>query len=368
MSEQEMQFADPDWQPSRYVAGQQIDSTVGDAQPGFRTGNQQYSQKREEAGTQNYQFHSAQRVSLTKPGPRMSSTRETSSKGSHLLFWVLVFFVGIFLVSSMMSGFGSGPSRSFSGNFPDIHDGRFSDASPFTHSMGSDTSLVMSNLSGSITIGVADTDSNSVEVNANGLRPDQVQFSDQGGVLTVELAHSATESKDITLLVPSQIALNLSTSGGSINVSGFSGQLSATTDSGVIDLEGDNLSGSSSITTATGDIHLENGSVSDGSSTISTTGGSLTLEQEELGGSVALSASSKNLSFTGSLDPNGEYTFTTVSGNINLALPADTSLKTNVTPSKYPLYNNAFHDAPRDSLQATVNVKTQHGHIVITTQ
>jgi len=165
--------------------------------------------------------------------------------------------------------------------------------------------------------------------------------------------------------LPSQIAVSLEATTGNIEVDGYSGQVSAKTDSGSITLNGDALSGSSVISSNSGDISLDHGSVS-GTTDVSTINGSITLDHEDLSGQFSTSVgASGDIQFSGRLDPQGTYNFTSDQGSIDLTLPTDTSMHVQTSTGAGGSYSSDFPQSTGKTPQATVNLKTTSGQMQI---
>jgi DUF4097 and DUF4098 domain-containing protein YvlB len=130
-------------------------------------------------------------------------------------------------------------------------------------------------------------------------------------------------------------------------------------------LKGDTLTGSSVISSDAGDIYLDQGSVS-GTTSLSTIDGSVTFEQEALSGKLStFVGANANISFSGTLDPEGTYQFTTYKGNIDLTLPADTSMQVQTSIGVGGSYYTDFPASTGQSPQALLDLKTTSGGVHI---
>lgn len=355
MNEQEMQFADPDWKPTGPLTVPQENIVAGASLP-------------EPAKNPAYGASLNASMPLYKQGYR-GSLQESSSyiapvaqqmpyqsmkavpRRSRWWLWVLIAFLVISMSGAMShsferGGYGFGPS--FRKPAPGFGEQ--------TYDLKDASQVSISDPYGAITVQVGN--GNSVAVQADdGSQPD-VSYQGQNMVITSQ------GSGDITVIVPQSVALNLSTGSTAIEVDGFSGQLSVQTDSGTITLNGDSLSEQSTIKTNSGNINLDQGSVN-GNATISAETGTITLDQENLSGQVALSTGGNgNIEFTGTLDAQGKYQFTTDSGSIDLTLPGNTSMQMTVT-QKAGAYQSDFPKSTGNLPQAAVTVTTNSGDIGI---
>ncbi len=98
--------------------------------------------------------------------------------------------------------------------------------------------------------------------------------------------------------------MSLTTSSGDITTNGGSGRVSLTTSSG--DIKASNISGQMTLSTSSGDVTATNASAS-GNSSFHTNSGDIT--------------------YRGSLAPNGSYIFSASSGDIDLTLPANAAFQ-----------------------------------------
>ena len=362
MGEQEMQFADPDWKPRgarpaqqgaepqyipRPLYGSAFDTGENDDIPSYDQGYRGALRQEEMPYAPNY--------SQQMPPPQMAR----ASGRSRWWIWVVIIIILFSLIGSM--------TRSFDGPHP--FPGRFSDrqeqAQPASiFDLGNASLVQISNYSGSIQVEAGHVNSNQIEVQTDGANPNPPQEKVNGGTLTITF-NPSQENSDIIVTVPSQVAVFLAAPSGNIEVDGYTGQVSAKTDSGSIFLNGDGLTGSSVVSSNSGNIILEKGSVS-GTSSFSTASGSITLDQEALSGQFTTSAGGNGyIQFGGLLDPQGTYNFTSDMGNIDLTLPADASFKVQTSKGTGGSYSTDFPDTTGNAPWARLNLKTSSGGIDI---
>jgi hypothetical protein len=143
-------------------------------------------------------------------------------------------------------------------------------------------------------------------------------------------------SVEFTITLPSTAALQLKTNTGSIDVSGVSGQMVLTSNTGSISASDGRLVGNSELITNTGSV-----------------------------------------TFAGAIDPKGTYRFETNTGSVNVTLPSDSvfhvdaSTDTGSINSNFPgvtVQHRQFtgadvHSDVGSAPQATINMKTNTGSI-----
>lgn len=152
----------------------------------------------------------------------------------------------------------------------------------------------------------------------------------------------------------------LDTSSGRIIMSDLQGLISARTGSGRI--EASNLQGQIGLHTGSGRIQIDNVR---GQLNGKTGSGRIELLHATLNGESHLKTGSGSITFTGSLDPSGDYEMVTGSGRINVTLPIDTSFslrsKTGSGGVKNEFNSNEVGNLPRPPLK----LKTGSGSIRI---
>ncbi len=273
MSNQEMQFADPDWKPS-----QKLDTKTG-------------AQEQETFIPEPINADSRERWNTTPPPPPRQdmyaglppyagATPQQPVRGQYrqgqyrrggrgILFWVILGFI---IISLMGGGFGSVFNRSFGPDFgrmgPSHSSSVIDPAQNFTVNGGMPT-VVINGDGGAITVQTS-TDANTVTVqdtrNPGGFSSSgdpnsiQVTSSQNGNTITTNVQDNGQGTVDFNVTVPQGADLQLSTnSGGDITIDGvtLSGNSTITTDSGSISFNGAfGTSGTDQFTTSSGTIDL----------------------------------------------------------------------------------------------------------------
>lgn len=222
------------------------------------------------------------------------------------------------------------------------------------------TELDINDLSGDVTVQVVNDGSTDVVVTGGIDAKPQVTYQGQKMVF-VSNGYGA-----ITISIPQNVALHLSGGVNQVEVDGFSGLLTVQTNSGQITLNNDNLSQGSSLDTNYGNIELQQSSVNNAS--ITSISGMISLNQVKLSGKVMVSTGGNgSITYSGSLDPQGNYQFTTDSGSINLSLPQGTAMQIKVSQKSGGLQSDFPLNSGR-APQAILGVTTNTGAITITQQ
>lgn len=364
MNEQEMQFADPDWKPTGPLVAPPAQTVTNIQQPVSVAGsvNTQaydaalpaYDQGYRGSWQEDQQFPlpqpSAQPLMQQVPYQAVSTRSRGRSRGWLWVIVVVIFFAlmgGMFRSTSMGH---SGFKNSFAQAQPQPAQ------SKQVYDMQGAIELDISDLGGNVTVQVTNDNSQHVVVTADPGSLPQVNYQGQKMVLT--------SNGDITVFMPESVALHLSAGVSDVEVDNFAGQLTAQTNSGTITLNNDALSQGSSLNTNSGNIDIgQQSSVSDTSITSQT--GAITLDQTNLSGQVTISTGGNGtIDYTGTLDPQGKYQFTTDSGSIDLNLPQSTAMQMKIS-QKSGGYHSDFAPTTGNPPQASVGITTNSGDITI---
>lgn len=301
MSEQEMQFADPDWRPGQsgspanqarpQAANSQRASAISPVMQPVDAGERAYSE-----GYAGEAYAERDEQAQLRHGYLQPQPRRRRRSPPWLVIGIIVFAL-IFIIG-MAQGYQS--TRGFNG-FPDaVHSfAKPQRGFPFQggqqFKLGDFPTLNVVDLAGSITVVTGDTPPGVVMIQpeqsngffgGNGPAPNsamQTAQSGDGSTLNVNVNANSSDAVDVTIYVPQDITLNLQTQDGDISVSNVTGQMTLKSSDGDIELDGDTLQQHSSIQTDSGDID-----------------------------------------FTGAIDPQGIYQFTSNSGDITVGLDGGT--------------------------------------------
>src|SRR6266487_3519572 len=304
MSNQEMQFADPDWKPSQQLntnnnpqeqevyTPQPINTDYRD-QNKWRTAPPSPPQQEGYTGLRPY-------VSPV-PGQMQGSNfrqRPYRRRGRGPWFWIILAFI---IISLMSGGW-----RSFS--VPNFDHYPFGNKSPiektYAYKVGAQPTLVVNDMNGNVTVTPGNSNADVIikAVNANGFSGDpnviQPTVSPDGNTINIYAQDSGRGSVDLNVVVPQNTILQLQTDSGDITVNGVDGQMTLNTNDGRIDASNDVLSGSSTMKTNSGDIN-----------------------------------------FDGTIDTTGTYQFQTSNGNIDLTMPTTPSFHLDASTSSGSITN-----------------------------
>mgnify|MGYP001285329378 CR=1 FL=1 len=295
MSEQEMQFADPDWQPGQagmptnQVRPRPVNPSI--AAPSIYPIDAGEREYRGYAGVEYAEMgeQAQPQRGYLRPQPRRRH-------GPSLWLWIGIIVFALLFIAGLAQGyqasgrFNESPFHDHGaqfmkqpGGFP-FHNGQ-------QFKLGSFPTLNVVNLSGSITVvtggppGVVTVQSERSDgfFGGNGPSRDsaiQTAQSSDGTTLTVNVNNANVDSSnttDVTITVPQDITLNLQTSGGDIAVSGVSGQMTLDSGSGSIELDGVTLQQHSSIQTDSGAINFSGAIDSQGTYQLLSNNGAITV-------------------------------------------------------------------------------------------
>jgi len=271
MSNQEMQFADPDWKPSQKLVtktGAQEQETYN-PQPINADQRGQYQEKIAPpqqdiyAGLPPYAGTAPQQ--MQGGGFRQQQYRRRA-RGP--LFWIILAFI---IISLMGGGFGSAFNRGFGppdfGRMGQFHP-KESIVEPHNFIVTGTPTVVINGDSGAIRVHtgtvarsviVQDTKNAGFFGNSGDPNDIQVTSSKNGNTITTNVQDNGQGSVDFDVTVPQGADLQLTTNSGDISIDGVTlrGNSTITTDSGNINFNGAIAkSGTAQFTTSSGRIDL----------------------------------------------------------------------------------------------------------------
>ena len=335
MSDQEMQFADPDWKPTR-----PLDKNKAQQEQDVYTPQPINVESQEQQKWQSSVPPSDYREGYAGSGPQIPPSEKIGYSGNNSYrdawpqdagagqfkqprarrrgrgswFWIII---ALIILGLMSGGFGS----AFRGRVVPFDGGGFSFpqksvAETHTYATGTQPTIVINDVSGDIQVHTGDVSGVTVQTtkqtdsfgNPNN---EQIKYlpSPDGNTITITVT-GGDGSVNFDVTVPSTSNLNLQTNSGDIDAEGINGQISMSTGSGNVTATNDVLSGSSNLSTASGDI---------------------TAKQDQLAGPVVLHTDSGNITFDGGIASSGDYQFTTGSGDINASFNSNTALDVNAS-------------------------------------
>lgn len=372
MNEQEMQFANPDWQPSQGLAELSPEQEPAIPQPvnAARLGWSSEERQADVFDAPYVQGYQVQEQLRTLP-PEYQQTpvyqggmvapQRRSRRG---WLWLLAAFLLIWLIFSMAYGPMGRHSNSFSFTKPVAH------LQTYGYDMTHISTVKINAPGSSIHIHGANSATGPkslIQAQSDNGASDQLNFvQDKDGTLTIQTNNAANgDGVQLDITLPQNIALDLT--GAEIEVNDMSGQVNLHSDSSIT-LNNDTIgtiNGQSTISAQQGDIDVFNSSFS-GIYTIACDNGSINLRQVSLSGKGTIQAQGDaNIHMDGILNPQGAYSFVSDSGDIDLELPDTTAMQLNIDPGSGSSTNSFPTTGTGNGPQAQVTLKTGSGSITV---
>ena len=336
MGDQEMQFADPAWQPPQKSGLNRATQQQEPLPQPVNVGTYEQTQWQEASSPQQSEEPYVHIGSYTD-GYRAQSTsgiplRTGQQKRRSPWLWIVLALIIFSLLGGAFRMNVDHPSR-----FPDVRmtDHFKPDGNAQQYQVGVHPTIVITDPNGSITV---NTGGRSGYVTVQTLGRDQESvpsgtYNSSGDSLQIAVDKSPWSQTDLEVTVSDEADLVIQTNSGDINVTGVNGQVNLTSDSGTITLSQVSLARNSSVSTNSGDIR-----------------------------------------FDGGIAPDGSYQFQSESGSVDVTLPPDTSFHAAVTTnsgsfnSDFPEVNsqpsggNIAGDVG-NSPRVNVMIKTESGSI-----
>jgi DUF4097 and DUF4098 domain-containing protein YvlB len=330
MSNQEMQFADPDWKPS-----QQLDTKTNPQEQEVYNPQPVNADSREQnqwraapsAPPQQEGYTGLRPYTGPEPGQMQGGNfrqRPYRRRGRGPWFWIIL---AIIIIAMTSGGF-----RSFNG--PSFDHNPFNQqqivGKPIIYTVSGQPTIVINDTNGNVQVNVGSSTTDVVIQairesnffgNPNDIPANISQDANNANIITASVQDGQQGSVDFNVTVPQGANLQLQTDSGNINVNGVNGQMTLNTKSGSIDASNDVMSGTSKISTSSGDISAK-----------STT----------LSGQATISTDSGNIGFDGTIGTTGTYQFQTSSGNVDLIVPTTPSFHLNASTSSGSIHSNGF--------------------------
>jgi Toastrack DUF4097 len=277
MSDQEMQFADPDWKPS-----QQLDTKTNQQEQEAYTPQPINSDYREQnkwdpaasIPSQQEGYTGLRPYAGPVPGQMQGGNfrqRPYSRRGRGPWFWIILAIIIFSLISGgsrFSSGVGYGPD--FGHNPVPVNPKPFA-AQTYNYTVSGQASIVINDPNGNVTVTEGQSNSDVAIHAVNGNDPfgnsNNVPFtsnqSTDGKTITINAQDNGQGPVDLNVVVPQNSILQLKTDSGDININGVEGKMTLISNSGSINASNDALSGSTAMSTQSGDINF-NGTISSG--------------------------------------------------------------------------------------------------------
>jgi len=293
MSNQEMQFADPDWKPSQQLNNKTNPQEQEEYIP--QPINADYREQNKWGAAPSSPPQQEDYTGLRPyagPAPQQMQggnfrQRPYRRRGRGPFFWIILAIIIISLASGgsrSFGGFGNGI-----GPYHNPFNQNRMMVSPITFTVTGQPTIVINDPNGSVTVNQGQDNFVTIQpINGNNNfgNPSDIQsnYNKDSNTVNASVPGDAQGSVDLQVTVPRGANLQLQADSGSISVNGVDGQMKLTTNDGSINASNDGLSGQSTMTTDSG-----------------------------------------NLSFDGTIGAGGSYKFQSNIGSVDLTLPSTTA-------------------------------------------
>ncbi len=334
MGDQEMQFADPAWQPPQQRGINKATQQQEPLPQPVNVGTYEQPQWQDASSPQQSEEPYVHIGSYTDGYRAQSSSgiplRTGQQKRRSPWLWIVLALIIFSLLGGAFRMNVDHPNR-----FPDMRmtDHFRHDGNAQQYPVGVHPTIVITDPNGSITVNTGGR-SGFVTVQTLGRDQESVPSATYSGdSLQIGVDKSPWSQTDLEVTVSDEADLVIRTNSGDIDVTGVNGQVNLTSDSGTITLSQVSLARNSSVSTNSGDIR-----------------------------------------FDGVIDRNGSYQFQSESGSVDVTLPPDTSFHAAVT-TKSGSFNSDFPEVNSqpsggniagnvgNSPLANVMIKTDSGSI-----
>jgi len=349
MSDQEMQFADPDWEPTRpsqIQAGAQ-QSPVYTPRP-VNDDLRERSQRPivETPPAQDEVYAGLPPYAGAMPAqPRQAPYRYQRMPGRRrrrgAWFWIIIAILFFSLLGGGSNALGSIGQKSVT------QENAFN-----TLPGGSAPTIVIHEAAGNIhvhrgnDINIEDIKKSSFFDDPNNIK---VEFDPEGNTINVivEMGTSffSSRSVDFNITIPQNANLDLQTNSGDVSVDDTSGQITLSTVSGNISTTNDTFADHSLLSATSGDIHSR-GDTFSGQVGIATVSGDVSMDHDTLDGPAKVNTTSGDIHFNGTLasspSSSATYQFNTISGDISIALPSSANFNVQALTTSGSIHSNDF--------------------------
>ncbi len=365
MSEQEMQFANPDWQPNRIGTLPQQAAPLPVNEPSLSNATPSQS-----ANTSEYDYAGYAGVEYHEPviedhgvggyagkaGQSWKLARPQQRRRRSPWPWIVIIAIAVMLVGGMTQGYfmqgGFGRSdfgRHMTRYKPSGFNNPFTDGNKFT--VGPNSTVTVTDPVSSIVVTsggppnvvLVQTNASDIGSNNNQAGPLAQMSQDASGNVSINIGPHPFGTVDVQLTVPDGINLVLQTTSGNINVNNVSGQFTLSSASGSITLNNVTLTQNSSIQTDSGAISFFGSLQPLGTYQMSSKSGAITAEMEGKGG-----------------QSYPYHLHATTSGELNINGPLPTPSTSDHTFD----INRDFGADPK----ATLTIQSQTGNITLQSQ
>jgi hypothetical protein len=189
---------------------------------------------------------------------------------------------------------------------------------------------------------------------------------------------------NLDIYVPASSDVQIQCNAGTLDISGISGRVEASTNAGTVMVASSQLADGSSLHTNAGTItvrqstldggmrgHTNAGTITivksalKGNTTFTTNAGTITIVESALKGNTTFTTNAGTIHFDGSLAPDSDYLFKTNAGTIDTLLPADSSFVLNARTSLGSVHNDFRNNLVGQGPYARLNLDSQMGTISV---
>ena len=371
MSNQEMQFADPDWEPTQSgpkPAGAQQSPAYtpqlinDDSREQFQQPMVETPPAQEEvyAGLPPYAGAVPEQPRQT---PYQYQRMPYRRRRHRAWLWIVIAILFFSLMSGGTSALGSIGQRSVT------------EENSFTNlPAGTTPTIIINESAGNIhvqqggSLNIEDVKNSSFFGDPNSIK---VNFDQTGNTITVKVDPGASlfssRSVDFNITIPQDANLQLQTTSGDISVNDTSGAMKLSTVSGNITTSNDTFAPYSLLSTTSGDIQ-STGDTFSGEAGFTTVSGDVEMNQDVLNGSAKVNTTSGNIDFNGAIASSNasptSYQFNTVSGDITVGLPSAANFNVQADTSSGSINANDF---PSINVQDTNQGPGRHASGIVGT-
>jgi hypothetical protein len=320
MNDQEMQFADPEWQPGQGQHGSYAEPQSYNPRPINDDRPRQEQAPWEETPERVYKAqelppYQAPPYQAPTMGSRYRYGQTRPQRRRSPWVWLIAVLIVFSLLGGLMGRFGDSSTPDFASmkhGFPAYQQAPFGQKQVFNVDPVAIPTIVINDTGGDVQV-QGGGDQGVVTVQTD--EPNVVASQSSPEALSV----NATDAENVTVTVPSKVNLTIISGDGAVHVADVSGRMTLTGGSGDITLQGVTLTRDSTIRSGDGDI-----------------------------------------TFQGQLDPNGSYQFiSTGGGSVDLTLPASSAFALTATTNSGSIDATDFSQ----QVQQTGSGATVHGNV-----
>ncbi len=347
MSNQEMQFADPDWEPT-----QSGPKPAGAQQPSAYTPQPINDDRLERYQPPMVETPPAQEEVYAGLPPYAGAVQYRQApyqyqrmpyrrRRHRAWLWIVIAIIFFSLMSGGVSALGSIGQRSVT------------EENPFTNlPAGITPTIIINESAGNIhvqrggSLNIEDVKNSSFFDDPNNIG---VKFDTTGNTINVIVDTStsffSSRSVDFNITIPQDANLQLQTTSGDISVNDTSGAMRLSTVSGNITTSNDTFAPYSLLNAASGDIRSTSDTFS-GEAGLITVKGDIKMEQDSLNGPTKVNDTSGDITFNGTMATStaspATYQFNTTSGDITIGLPSAANFNVQADTSSGSINANDF--------------------------